>query len=337
MRHKYLPYLIAVLFLFGLVFGFAFPVQTQDLGQPLNLLFKIALPGVEGRIDHMTLDAKHSRLFVAALGNNTVEMIDLQTRADIRSLKGFKEPQGVLYVEQFDKLFVTEGEGGLVRIFYGDSLIPVDTIPLEKDADNIRYDSTNNKVLVGYGTGGLAIIDPATDKLLDKIPLGAHPESFQIDITANQAFVNLPYADEVAVIDILDASILARWHNNVARNNFPMAIDSKNHQLLIGYRDPPTLEAIDSRFGTSIFTVPIEADPDDIFIDPSSRLIYISSGAGIVQLIDPLSIAQDSTTYKTPTASGARTCLLDSVEKRLFVAVPHRGRQSAEIWVFELK
>ncbi|SYZ72699.1 conserved hypothetical protein [Candidatus Zixiibacteriota bacterium] len=311
-------------------------VTARDLGVPISLQFRISLPGVEGRIDHMAIDSRHRRLFVAALGNNSVEIIDLETKSDIKSLKGFREPQGVLYINELDKLFVTEGGSGLIRIFQGDPLTMVDSISLGSDADNIRYDSAARKVYVGYGSGGLAVIDPVTDRLLYKISLKGHPESFQIDPAANLAYVNIPDAYEIAVVNLNDGSILKQLRNLAADGNYPMALDPENHQLLVGFRDPPTFAILDSQNGTAIVSIPIDRDPDDIFLDSESHLVFISSGAGVLQIMDQMTVADDSALVKIATAAGARTCFLDQSGARLFIAVPHRGRQLAEIWVYKL-
>ncbi|HEX4328956.1 MAG TPA: hypothetical protein VH105_19340, partial [Burkholderiales bacterium] len=61
---------------------------AADLLEPVKT---IALPGVSGRIDHMTLDAAAGRLYIAALGNNTLEVVDLAQGKHLRSLAGFGE------------------------------------------------------------------------------------------------------------------------------------------------------------------------------------------------------------------------------------------------------
>src|SRR5262249_4903279 len=66
----------------------------------------IPLPGVEGRIDHFALDPSGERLFVCALGNNTVEVLDLRKGERIRSITGLGAPQGIVYIPELDRLFV---------------------------------------------------------------------------------------------------------------------------------------------------------------------------------------------------------------------------------------
>src|SRR5215467_6234524 len=109
---------------------------------PLRLVQTIPLPNVEGRIDHMAVDVKGQRLFIAALGNNTVEVLDLRAGKRTRSLSGFHQPQGVSFVPDFNKIFVTNEEGGNCDVYDGSSLKLVKSIRFSDDSDNIRYDTS---------------------------------------------------------------------------------------------------------------------------------------------------------------------------------------------------
>src|SRR5437868_8068615 len=151
---------------------------------PLLLVQEIPLPNVEGRIDHFTFDAKRKRVIGAALGNDTVEVVDTFAGRDVHSIKGAGDPQGVAYVPEFNKLFVANGTDGKLRIYDGDSFNLLNAVEIGEDADNVRYDPIEKKVYVAYGGdegGGLAVVDAASGKrLADAAKLDAHPESFQI-------------------------------------------------------------------------------------------------------------------------------------------------------------
>src|SRR5947209_612398 len=125
----------------------------------LQLEAKIPLGNVAGRIDHMAYDAARIRLFVAELGNNSVGVVDIETRKVLHRILGLKEPQGVAYLASRDLLYVANGGDGMVRIYRGSDFSPAANIPLGSDADNIRLDPAANRVVVGYGKGALAIID----------------------------------------------------------------------------------------------------------------------------------------------------------------------------------
>src|SRR5271155_4344682 len=175
-------------------------LAAQKETPPLVLIGKIALPAVHGRIDHLAADIYNGRLFVAALGNNSVEVIDVRTDSLLTSIQGVVEPQGVAYLKSSNRIFVASGGDGTVRMFDGSTLKPIGSLHLGRDADNIRTDVARDRVYVGYGEGALAVLD-STGKRLADIPLQAHPESFQLAEKQPRLFVNLPDSHSMAVVD----------------------------------------------------------------------------------------------------------------------------------------
>ena len=202
----------------------------------LEAVGTIPMPGVKGRIDHLSIDLKRHRLFVAALANNTVEVLDLDRQQSEASLPGFGEPQGVLYLPDPDRLYVANGSGGRVDILDGNSLVPVKRIAKLADADNVRYDAAAGKVVVGYGKGALQMLDPGSGAASGEIRLPAHPESFQLERNGNRIFVNLPDARQVAVVDRSKRALTAAWGVPGARSNFPMTLDEAGRRLFVGAR-----------------------------------------------------------------------------------------------------
>src|SRR5947209_1713596 len=229
--------------------------------EPLRLERTIPLPNVQGRIDHMSIDVKNQRLFIAALGNNTVEVIDIEHGKRIHSIPGLREPQGVLYLADVNRLYVANGEDGTLRIFDGSSYEPIKSIDFGDDADNIRFDVDKKHVYVGYGSGALAMINENGTKVAE-IKLDAHPESFQLEKNGPRLFVNLPKPRKVAVVDRTTASVIAKWGTDGAFSNYPMALDEKNHRLFIVCRLPARLVILDTNSGTAIGKLPVIGDSD---------------------------------------------------------------------------
>ncbi len=297
----------------------------------------IPLANVEGRIDHFSVDIQGKRLFVSALGNNTLEVIDLQAGKRATSISGPKEPQGVLYVPGLNKIFVTNAGDGTCRIFDTGSYRPIDTLRFSSDADNVRYDPARKQVYVGYGEGALAIIDAATNKLLGEIPLRGHPESFQLETSGPRIFVNVPTAGHIAVVDREKRAIVATWPIEEARANFSMALDEPDHRLFVVSRRPARLLVLDARSGKVLVRLPSVGDADDVFYDAAHKRIYISGGEGFLEVFKQ----DDSDHYRRieriGTAFGARTSLFVPELNRLYLAVPHRGSQGAEVRVYEVQ
>src|SRR5690349_20302782 len=154
------------------------PTDTaaQTAAPPLVLEAKIPLGDVSGRIDHLAIDTKRQRLLVAELGNNSLGVVDLAAGKVLRRITGLSEPQGVAYVPFSDSVFVANAGDGSVRVLRGEDLTAVGRIELGDDADNVRVDTARERVLVGYGKGALALIDPISLSKTGNIRLKAHPE-----------------------------------------------------------------------------------------------------------------------------------------------------------------
>src|SRR5438445_13900949 len=118
--NKFSPILLAaVVFPIGCATWWANPQEGEK--QALRLVQTISLPNVKGRVDHIDVDVKGKRLFVAGLENGTLEVAELRAGKWMRSIPGFKKPQGALYVADLNKLFVPSGDDGKPRVFLGDS------------------------------------------------------------------------------------------------------------------------------------------------------------------------------------------------------------------------
>lgn len=292
----------------------------------------IGLPDVQGRIDHMSLDAKGQRLFVAALGNNTVEVIDIKEGKRIKTIAGLREPQGVLYVPDNDRLYVANGKDGSVRIFDGTSYTLLKTIDFGDDADNLRYDSRHQRVYVGYGGGAIAAIANQGNKG-DEIKLDAHPESFQLDKDNSRIYVNLPGSHKVAVLDVDKHSVLAKWGTGMAFANYPMTLDEADHRLFVVTRMPARLLVFDTESGKIIQSLPVVGDCDDVFYDKARKRIYASGGEGAISVIDQKDADHYAEAERIPTVKGARTSFFSTDLDRLFLAVRREGSQPAAIQI----
>jgi hypothetical protein len=306
--------------------------SAQTASPPLILEAKIPLGEVSGRIDHLGIDVKRQRLFVAELGNNSLGVVDLAAGKVLRRITGLSEPQGVAYVPSSDSVFVANGGDGSVQILRGEDLAPIGRIELGDDADNVRVDTAHNRVLVGYGKGALAVIDPVSLSKTADIRLKAHPEGFQIDETGPQVFVNVPDAREIVAVDLAGGSTQP-LPTQGAGANFPMAIDGEAHRVLVVFRTPPTLMALSSQDGHVEAKAETCGDADDVFVDRKRGRVYVSCGEGVIDVLEP-----DEAGYRrlarVPTVAGARTSLFVPELDRLFVAVRAGSNEPAAIWVF---
>jgi DNA-binding beta-propeller fold protein YncE len=307
-------------------------LRAQVPSPPLVLEAKLPLGAVSGRIDHLGIDLQRRRLFVAELGNDSLGVVDLAAGKVMRTVSGFSEPQGVAYVSFADSVYVANGGDGSVRVLRGEDLAPVARIKLGSDADNVRIDAPRNRVLVGYGKGALAPIDPATRSKTSEIRLKAHPEGFQIDEPGMQVFVNVPDARDIEVVDLAAGSRRSLPTAGM-RSNFPMAIDGEAQRVVVVFRSPPALAALSIQDGRVVAKIETCGDADDLFVDAKRHRIYLSCGGGTVDVLE-----QDAAGYRrlasVPTVSGARTSLFMPELDRLYVAVRASSGEPPAIWVF---
>jgi outer membrane protein assembly factor BamB len=327
------------LFVVATMLAFCCSTYAQDPSQSTNLLTQvqtIPLDGVEGRIDHFGLDAKGKRLFVAALGNDTVEVVDLVAGKVTKHIRNLRTPQGVGFASESNRLAVANDRDGSCRLYDGTSLQQTATIELNDDADNVRYDVLSRRFWVGYGDGGLAAIDPETGKQVADVKLDAHPESFQLETRGKRIFVNVPNAGYVAVVDRETGTVIEKFPLKEAVANFPMALDEANHRLFIGCRNPAKLLVIDTEKGKTVASLDIVGDTDDLFYDAANKRIYVSGGEGRVTVISQTNPDMYNVAGQVTTAPGARTSFFVPERSTLYVAVPHRGAQKAELRAFTI-
>ena len=351
----------------------AFPTQgwaqTGPAKEYLSPLGIVSLDGVEGRLDHLAADAARQRLFVAALENHSVEVVDLAKRVRADRITGILEPQGLAFIPEAGRLIVACRGDGLCRSFDAQTLEEGPWIDLGHNADNVRFDSESRTIFVGSGgepgagrmsaialasllpvsQGGHASLPKSpADLLLDRprqgdplaeAELPSHPESFQIDLAGHRLLVNVPDDHEIAVIDVTKDAlrVSAHWPVTVAERNFPMALDSIHDRLYIAGRKPALLLAYDARKGTLVAQAPCPGDADDLFYDPATRRLIVLGGEGFFDVFQVPETGDGFTrVQRLATAPRARTGLFIPEQKLLVVAVPHTAGEGARLLLFSV-
>jgi len=312
-------------------------VQAQEAKPALHLEATIPLPKVEGRIDHLALDRRRDRLFVAALGNGTLEVLDSAARRHLKSIAGLKEPQGVVCLEEDGKVCVADGELGTLEVYDAVALEKTSSVKVGADADNVRFDPRARLLYVGVESGALAIVDAKSWKVVGRVELGGHPESFQFDAKTERAFVNVPTKGAIEVVDLGLREVVATWPMHEAAANFPMAIQGADRRLFVACRQPPKLLVLDPRDGRTMDALDLAGDADDVFLDEASGRVYAACGEGSVDVFFRGETGAYERGERIATAPGARTCLYSPGEERLYLAVPHRGDRAAEIRVYDAR
>jgi len=345
----------------------ALPTPQAAFAEPLHPIASIPLEGVKGRLDHLTFDSLSQHLFVAALENHSVEVVDMIARRRIHEMTSLSEPQGLLFVPGKNRLLVCGRGDGACRSFDATSFKEGPWVDLGRNADNIRFDPDTQAVYVGSagepGNGLLSAIDlvsllpvgqggqPApphspADFLLDlprqadpkmDIQLPGHPESFQLDRTRRRLLVNVPDAHQIAVLQIGPNALTntANWPVTIGEKNFPMALDPASDRLFIASRKPPKLAVYDAADGNLLSQTPCVGDADDLFYDAKLKRVYVIGGEGFVDVFQVSDAAKEPARLaRLPTAFRARTGLFIPGLELLVVAAPHTTNGPAALQLF---
>jgi DNA-binding beta-propeller fold protein YncE len=305
---------------------------------PVREVQEIPLTGVQGRIDHFTIDPKRKRVIFSGLGNNSVQVVDVFAGRMIHQIDGLSEPQGALYLAEWDKLFVANSGDGHVNVYDGTKFTLIDTIDFGEgsDPDNLRYDAVARKIYIGYGEGAIGVIDPATDQRLPTVyKLEGHPEGFQLETKGPRIFVNVADAKNVQVINRSNGKMVTWSLPNGHSANFPMVLDEADRRVFVGTRKPSRLTVLDMDSGKVVASLPTAGDMDDMFYDSARKRVYIAGGEGFVSVVQQADPDHYTDMGKFATAIGTRTGVWYEKRDRLYLAAPPVGVLGARLLVFE--
>ncbi len=286
-------------------------VQGQET-VPLKLVQTITLPAtVKGHFDHFEVDLKGGRLFATPEGYKSVLVFDLETGKLIHTIGGIGKSHAVLYREDLNRIYVTDGEVGDVKIFDGKTYRLLSSVKLLEDADSIGYDPATKYLYVDNGGGDV------------------HQTYSMISVVDTTAGKKL--ADIKVDGDTLEAMAL---ETSSPKTNVAIGLDEADHRLFVACRDGQ-ISVVDTQTGREITTLPITKGVDDLKYDISSKRIY-SAGDGNVDVYEQT----DRDNYKklgaVPTGPLGKTARLVPELNKYFVAVPQHETESAKILVFEV-
>jgi DNA-binding beta-propeller fold protein YncE len=317
----------------------SFPA-AQAQPPALQLARTIVLPQVSGKFDHFAFDESGNRLFVAATGNHSVEVIDLNTGKVQQSIAGLGKPHGLAWVAATGSLYVSDGSRAELTAYKGAPLALAGRIALSDDADDMVYDPGSRQLLVGHG--GKDAANPAQVAVVytERFILSAnhsvttHPEGLAVDPASHRVFANIADSNEVAVIDLATKAVTAHWKLTRAADNVPLAFDAEHQILFVACRAPGTLVALDAATGKELASLPAAGGADDLFYDPALSRVYLISGAGEVDIyqVEKTKALHPLGAFKT--ASGAKTALFVPSQSLLYLGVPSMADRPAEIRVY---
>lgn len=299
----------------------------------------IVLPGVTGKFDHFAVDEVGNRLFAAATGNHSVEVVNLVTGKVEQSIGGFGKPHGVAWISASRRLFVADGGKSELDMLAGSPLRIVQRIPLSEDADDLIYDRDRKLLYVGHGgtnaanPAAIAVIQTENLKLVKDIPVASHPEALEIDEKGARIFANIAEKGQIVVIDARTQEINSTWDLAATKGNTPLAYDAVNDRLLVGCRAPAKLLVLDARTGREIASASANEGADDLFYDPQMHRAYLIAGSGWVDGYTFSVDGRPQALPPMPTVAGAKTGLFVQSKGHLLVGIPGVN-SAAEIRIY---
>jgi hypothetical protein len=304
----------------------------------LELVQTIVLKGKAGKLDHLALDAKRDRLFLANTVNGTLDVVDLKAGKLLKQVAGQSGIQGVAYAADLDRVFVGLGSGGYCNVFGGADYKPLKTIKFADDADNVRYDASRGVTFVAHAEKSLGVVDAKTFTVKADITLPGNAEGLQSVAGQPRLFVALPSPSEVVVVDPDKKEVVGTYPVKMAGGGHPIALDEANKRIFVGCRKAPMVVVMDMDTGKEITGVPIPGDVDDLFYDVKRKKLYASCGDGAIAVIRQLAADRYESADKVETIKGAKTSFLDSDSGRLFLAVPRQaGKPGPEVRVYRIR
>ncbi len=301
----------------------------------LKLLQTIPLKGAPGRLDHMALDGKGRRLFVANLSNNSLDVVDLKAGKLVKQVPGQTKIQGIAYAPDLDRIFVGNGIAGTLNVFDGKNYSLLKSLPFP-DADNVRYNPRTRLVYVEHAERTLTALDARTYERTAEIKLPGRPEAFLLEPGRSRLYLNALGPSVVVVIDTDRNEVLHRWPLKLADRGYPITLDAANRRLFVAAREKPVIVVLNADSGEAVTAVPIPADVDDLFYDAKRKRLYASCGEGALAVIRQRDPDHYEVLEKIPTAKLARTCFFDAAGDRLYLGLPRQeGQEGTEIRVYK--
>lgn len=313
-------------------------LATTAAEPELKLVQTIALKGRPGKLDHLALDGKNDRLFVANKPNNSLDIVDLKTGKLVQQVGAQQGIQGIAYAADLDRIFVGLGSGGYCNIFDGKSNKLLKSVKFQDDSDNVVYNRKTQRVYIEHAENSLGVIDARTFEVKADIKLPADGEQFELETARPRLYINVTPLAQVAVIDTESNKITTTYQLKLAAKNVSIALDEANHRLFVGCQKPAAMVVLDTESGKEIASVPIGGETDNLFFDAKRKKIYAICGDGVINVIRQVNADKYEELEKVPTEKTARTGYLDSDTGRLFLAVPRLpGKDAPEIRIYKVQ
>ncbi len=332
------------LFLIVIAAASLFAGNARSQTPPLKLVQTIKLPEeIKGRFDHFAVDLSGNRLFATPEDNHAVLVFDLRTGKLLHTIKGIGKPHAILYREDLNQIYVTDGDAGDLKIFDSKTYALKSSVKLLEDADSIGYDPATKYLYIDNGGGDvhetysmLSVVDTTSGKKVADMKIdGETLEAMALESSSPKMYVNNKAKSRVDVIDREKREILASWPITKGKTNVAMALDEGNHRLFVACRSGDLI-VFDTTSGKELSSLPIAKGVDDLAFDKDSKRIYAAADS-FVDVYREESPDNYKLLAKVPSGPAGRTARLVPELKRYFVAVPQHDTTPSEVLVYEVR
>jgi DNA-binding beta-propeller fold protein YncE len=312
------------------------PAKTATKG-PLKLLQSIPLPDLkEGDFDHFGIDLDGHRLFLTGEENGKLLVFDTNSNTLIHTIDDAKAPHAVIYLKEFNKLYVVEGDESAVKIYDPQSYKVLDKVALDPDADSMTYDPSSKYLYIVNGGreaktpySFITVVDAKAGKKVRDIKIdNNHVEAVVLEKFGKRLFFNITGSNTVGVMDRDAAGMQKEWKLPAGvQQNVAMALDEKNHRMFVAARKPGTLVVLDTEGGKVIASLPAVGMVDDMVYDADHQRLYLA-GDQFLEVFKQKDADHYQVLAKIPGGFRAKTGIL---------VLPKKGASVAKVNVYEVQ
>jgi DNA-binding beta-propeller fold protein YncE len=318
-------------------------IYAQDVLRPVS---KFGMPAsVQGKFDHLGIDEKGSRLFVAAESAHQVLVFDLKSGKYLRSITDIAIPHAIFVREDLNRIYITDGGTGALKVYDGGTYALLKTIPLKVDADSIGYDPSTQLLYIDNGGGDahesfsmLSVVDTTRNARVAEAKIdGDTLEAMALEKSTNRMYVNNAAKNEVVELNRKNLTVIANWPVKLGKRNVAMALDEAGHRLFVASRSG-VISVFDTGTQKELLSLPIGKGVDDLAFDSTSKRIYAPCGGdGLIYVYEQRGKEQYTLISKVPSGPGGKNALLDKSLGRYFVIVPPQGTTAGSVYAYALQ
>ncbi|HEY3990449.1 MAG TPA: YncE family protein [Acidobacteriaceae bacterium] len=335
-----------LLFVSSCLIALTFITAHAQSQAPLRLAARLAMPSsVQGRFDHLGIDQKGGRLFVAAESAHQVLVFDLKSGKYLRSIEGIEIPHAIFVREDRNRIYVTDGGAGALKVYDGATYALLKTIPLKLDADSIGYDPATHFLYIDNGGGDahesfsmLSVVDTTRDVKVADIKIdGDTLEAMALEKSTEKMYVNNPAKNQVDELNRKQRSLTASWPVTLGKKNVAMALDEAGQRLFVASRSGD-ISVFDTATGKETTSMPIGKGVDDLAFDPATKRVYAPCGGdGLIYVYEQSAKDKYSLVGKVASGPRGKNALLDKAAGRYFVIVPPQGETAGAVYAYALQ